>query len=142
MSLMLPFYSHLKKRIAAPAQMTVTPSITRIGNIGPDIESPKNVAFINSIPWVSGKSRTTLCMALGITSMGSVVPENTSMGKYRMDAMTPACLLFFATPPIQAFFLCCELLFSHVNFSFWFSILLSTVLRCVAKYTDEMQDIS
>lgn len=96
---MLFFYSHLKKRIATPEQITVTPSITRTGRIGLGIESPKNVAFISSIPCVNGKSRTTLCMAFGITSIGSVVPENTSMGKYRMEAMTPARLLFFATPP-------------------------------------------
>lgn len=42
---------------------------------------PKNVFFIIVSPCVSGKTRTIFCIAIGMTSMGSVVPEKTSMGK-------------------------------------------------------------
>ena len=37
--------------------------------------------FIMATPCVSGKKPTSFCIARGITSMGSVVPENTNMGK-------------------------------------------------------------
>ena len=43
--------------------------------------TPKNVFFIIVSPCVSGKTLTVFCIAFGITSIGSVVPEKTSMGK-------------------------------------------------------------
>lgn len=46
-----------------------------------------------------GKSGWPFCIARGMISSGSVVPEKTSMGKYRMQAITLACFVSFATPP-------------------------------------------
>ena len=51
------------------------------------------------IPCVSGKRWAIFYITGGITSIGSVVPEKTSIGKYRMEAITPACFVSFATPP-------------------------------------------
>ena len=42
---------------------------------------PQNVFFIIVIPCVSGKKLTSFCITGGMISMGSVVPEKTSMGK-------------------------------------------------------------
>lgn len=42
---------------------------------------PKNVFFIIVSPCVSGKTPTILCMAFGMTSNGSVVPEKINIGK-------------------------------------------------------------
>ncbi len=93
------FYSQRKKRIARMVQSAVTPTITQSGSRMLPVPIPKNVFFIIVSPCVSGKTLTIFCIAFGITSIGSVVPEKTSMGKYRIEAMTLACLVFFATPP-------------------------------------------
>ena len=93
------FYSQLKKRIARMVQSAVTHTITQSGSRMLPVPIPKNVFFIIVSPCVSGKTLTIFCIAFGITSIGSVVPEKTSMGKYRIEAMTLACLVFFATPP-------------------------------------------
>ena len=39
------------------------------------------------------------CIAAGITSNGSVVPEKISIGKYKIQAMTLALFIFLAIPP-------------------------------------------
>lgn len=85
--------------MASPVQRSITTIITVTGIKTLPVLTPKKECFIREIPWVSGAKLTTFCMAWGITSTGSVVPENTSMGKYSSDAMTPACLVFLATPP-------------------------------------------
>ena len=46
-----------------------------------------------------GNRLTAFCMIRGMTSSGSVVPEKISIGKYSREAIIPACLEFFATPP-------------------------------------------
>ena len=74
-------YSHRKKRTERAVQSAVTPNITQIGNSIPSAPMPRNAFFIIVSPCVSGKKPTTFCIAFGITSMGSVVPEKTSMGK-------------------------------------------------------------
>ena len=62
-------------------QRAATPSITQIGSQVLPVLTPKNVFFIIVSPCVSGKTLTIFCIAFGITSIGSVVPEKTSMGK-------------------------------------------------------------
>lgn len=74
-------YSHRKKQTARIVQSAVTPTITQIGNRILSVLIPKNVFFIIVSPCVSGKTLTIFCIAIGMTSMGSVVPEKTSMGK-------------------------------------------------------------
>ena len=39
------------------------------------------------------------CIAVGITSNGSVAPEKISIGKYKIQAMTLALFIFLAIPP-------------------------------------------
>ena len=75
------FYSHRKKRTARMVQSAATPSITQIGNRMLPVLTPKNVVFIIVSPCVSGKTLTIFCIAFGMTSIGSVVPEKISMGK-------------------------------------------------------------
>ena len=59
----------------------VSTSITQIGNRILPVLMPKNVFFIIVSPCVSGKILTIFCIAFGMTSIGSVVPEKTGMGK-------------------------------------------------------------
>jgi len=42
---------------------------------------PRKVSFIKVMPCVNGKKLTIFCIVRGMTSMGSVVPEKTSIGK-------------------------------------------------------------
>ena len=42
---------------------------------------PKKVFFIIVSPCVRGNTPTSFCIAVGITSRGSVVPEKISIGK-------------------------------------------------------------
>lgn len=74
-------HSQRKKRTARIAQSAATPSITPIGSRTFPVLIPKNVFFIIVIPCVSGKKLTIFCIAAGMTSRGSVVPEKISMGK-------------------------------------------------------------
>lgn len=74
-------YSQRKNRIARIVQSAATPVITQIGNRMFPVLIPKKVFFIIVSPCVSGKKLTILCIAVGMTSMGSVVPEKISMGK-------------------------------------------------------------
>ena len=74
-------YSQRKNRIARIVHSAVRPAITQIGNMTLPVLLPKNESFIIVSPCVSGKMLTILCIALGMTSIGSVVPEKTSMGK-------------------------------------------------------------
>ena len=74
-------HSQRKKRTARTVQSAVTPNMTPIGSKALPVLMPKNVFFIMEIPCVSGKTLTVFCIAFGITSIGSVVPEKTSMGK-------------------------------------------------------------
>ena len=62
-------------------QSAVTPAITQIGNRAFPMLIPKNVFFIIVSPCVTPKKLTSFCITGGMTSMGSVVPEKTSMGK-------------------------------------------------------------
>ncbi len=62
-------------------QAAVRPSITPTGSKMHPASSPRKAFFIIPIPCVSGKTLTIFCIAFGITSSGSVVPEKTSMGK-------------------------------------------------------------
>ena len=55
---------------------------------------PKEVAFISWIPWVSGNRETIFCITPGMTSKGSVAPENISIGKYSALAITLAIFSF------------------------------------------------
>ena len=55
--------------------------MTPIGSKPLPVLMPKNVFFIIVSPCVSGKKLTIFCMAVGMTSIGSVVPEKISMGK-------------------------------------------------------------
>ena len=59
----------------------VSTNITQIGNRILSVLMPKNVFFIIVSPCVSGKTLTIFYIAFGITSIGNVVPEKTSMGK-------------------------------------------------------------
>ena len=77
----MPPYSHRKKRTARMVQSAATPIITQSGNRMLPVLTPKNVFFIIVSPCVSGKTLTIFCIAFGITSIGSVVPEKISMGK-------------------------------------------------------------
>ena len=79
--------------------MTVTDDITTIGSHIFAAGKPRNVNFISQIPWVSGKTLTIFCIAVGITSKGSVAPEKINIGKYRTQAITLAFFEFFAMPP-------------------------------------------
>ena len=78
---MMTHYSHRKKRTARMVQSAATPIITQSGNRMLPVLTPKNVFFIIVSPCVSGKTLTIFCIAFGMTSIGSVVPEKTSMGK-------------------------------------------------------------
>ena len=60
---------------------------------------PKKVDFISWMPCVIGKNCTTVCIPFGITSKGRVAPENMSIGKYNIQAITLAVLAFWAIPP-------------------------------------------
>ena len=62
-------------------QSTATPSMTQIGSKTLPALTPRNVFFIIVRPCVSGKKLMIFCIAVGMTSMGSVVPEKISMGK-------------------------------------------------------------
>lgn len=59
----------------------VTPVMTQIGSRKLSALMPKNVFFIIVSPCVNGKTRTIFCITGGMTSIGNVVPEKTSMGK-------------------------------------------------------------
>ena len=59
----------------------VSTSITQIGNRILPVLMPENMFFIIVSPCVSGKMLTIFCIAAGITSIGSVVPEKVSIGK-------------------------------------------------------------
>ena len=85
--------------MAIAVQMAVTASMTQTGRRIFPWASPKKVFFIRVMPWVRGNRLTSFCMAWGITSTGRVVPEKISMGKYKTDAITLACLEFLAIPP-------------------------------------------
>lgn len=74
-------HSQRKKRTARTVQSAVTPNMTLIGSKTLPALMPKNVFFIIAIPCVSGKTRTIFYVAVGMTSIGSVVPEKISMGK-------------------------------------------------------------
>lgn len=63
-----------KKRTAKIAQSTAVPSMTQIGSKTLPALIPKNVFFIIVRLSVSGKTLTIFCIALGMTSIGSVVP--------------------------------------------------------------------
>lgn len=75
------FYSQRKKHTARRVQRTVTPVMTQIGSRKLSALMPKNVFFIIVSPCVNGKTRTIFCITGGMTSIGNVVPEKTSMGK-------------------------------------------------------------
>ena len=79
--------------------MTVTALRTVTGSSAFSIGNPRNAAFMSWIPSVSGKRQTSFCIAAGITSKGSVVPEKISMGKYKIQAVTLALFVFLASPP-------------------------------------------
>ena len=79
--------------------MIVTASITRTGSHTFESGVPKKAAFISWIPCVIGKNCTTVCIPFGITSKGRVAPENISIGKYRIQAITLAVSAFLAIPP-------------------------------------------
>ena len=74
-------YSQRKNRMASPLQTTVTPTITQTGSRTVPVPIPRNACFIIVMPCVSGKKPTIFCIAFGMTSTGSVVPEKISMGK-------------------------------------------------------------
>ena len=74
-------HSQRKKRTARIVQSAATPSMTPIGSRTLPALMPKNVFFIIVSPCVSGKMLTIFCIAFGMTSIGSVVPEKTSMGR-------------------------------------------------------------
>lgn len=74
-------YSQRKNRTARIVQSAATPTITQIGNKSFPVLIPKNVFFIIVSPCVSGNTLTIFCIAVGMTSIGSVVPEKISMGK-------------------------------------------------------------
>ena len=74
-------YSHRKKHAEKTEQTAVTPSITQTGSNMLFAPIPRNMFFIIVSPCVNGNTLTTCCIAFGITSIGSVVPESTSIGK-------------------------------------------------------------
>ena len=74
-------HSQRKKQTARIVQSAVTPNMTPIGSKTLPALIPKNVFFIIVSPCVSGKMLTIFCIAAGITSIGSVVPEKVSIGK-------------------------------------------------------------
>ena len=78
---------------------TVTPIITPTVPMAFSATIPKNVSFISATPIVNGKKRTAACIAFGRISSGTVVPEKINMGKYSIQAITLACLLFLAALP-------------------------------------------
>ena len=57
-------------------QSAATPIITQIGNRMLPALIPKKVFFIIVSPCVSGKTLTIFCIAFGMTSIGSVVPDS------------------------------------------------------------------
>ena len=57
------------------------PAMTPTGSKTFPVLMPKNVCFIIVSPCVSGKKLTIFCMAVGMTSIGSVVPGKISTGK-------------------------------------------------------------
>ena len=67
--------------MARTVQSAVRPSIPQTGSRTFPAPVPRKALFIRAMPWVSGKTLTILRMASGMTSIGSVVPEKTSMGK-------------------------------------------------------------
>lgn len=75
-------------------QMIAIADITTTGTSTISMVNPKDDAFNNFIPCVKGKTFTTFCSAGGITSYCSVAPENISIGKYNILAITPAILPF------------------------------------------------
>lgn len=91
--------SHLKNFTAILVHITVTAAITATGIHPFFVVKPRKADFISSMPCVSGKTLTIFCIAGGITSKGSVVPEKISIGKYKTQAITLALFEFFATPP-------------------------------------------
>ena len=92
-------YSHLKHLIEIPKQIRVTALMIITGSNAFSSGIPRNAAFISCIPCVNGKTLIIFCIIIGITSKGSVAPENISMGKYRIQAITLALFMFFAIPP-------------------------------------------
>ena len=86
----------MKHLIATPEQITVTASITNSGIHTFESGVPKKVDFISWMPCVIGKNCTIVCIPFGITSKGKVAPENMSIGKYRIQAITLAVLVFYS----------------------------------------------
>ena len=92
-------YSHLKHFTAIPMQTMVTTTITNTGCHRFPAGSPSEADFISCIPCVRGNNLTIFCSIPGITSSGTVAPENISIGKYRTLAITLAIFVSFAIPP-------------------------------------------
>lgn len=92
-------YSHLKYFMATPKQMSVTAIIVRIGNHPFSSGKARKVDFMSWMPCVSGKRRMIACIVPGKTSKGSVAPEKSNIGKYKMQAITLVLLVFLAKPP-------------------------------------------
>ena len=74
-------YSQRKNRTASAVHSAVSPSITQTGTRMFPMPMPRKAFFIMVRLWVRGKKLTTFCIAVGITSRGSVVPEKISIGK-------------------------------------------------------------
>ena len=55
--------------------------MTQTGSRTLSAPMPRNAFFIMVSPCVRGRTLTILCIAVGMTSIGSVVPEKISMGK-------------------------------------------------------------
>ena len=77
----------------------VTTPILIIGKPGFLTGKLRKAAFISWIPCVIGKMLITFCIKSGMTSKGSVAPENINIGKYNAHAITLAVLVFWAMPP-------------------------------------------
>lgn len=80
-------------------QTTAMPTIIITGITMSDAGKPREAALRSLMPCVSGRISDIFWRADGITSYGSVAPEKINIGKYKMLAITPAILVFGATPP-------------------------------------------
>ena len=86
--ILLTIYSHLKHFTEIPKHINMTAPITTTDSRTFSVGNPRNVTFINWIPCVIGKILIIFCIATGITSNGSVVPEKIRIGKHKIQAMT------------------------------------------------------
>ena len=84
----------MKNFTAIPPQIIIRATMTIRGSQATSIGKPREAAFSNLIPCVSGRISAILCNAVGITSYGRVAPEKINMGKYKTLATILATFMF------------------------------------------------